>query len=1104
MPNILDFNPITGNFDLVPEPISQIVTVAKSGGMFTHPQAATDAITDASVNKKYVVQIYPGVYVGPLVVKPYISYVGVSTGGGDVVLTASTTVVSGTTQSDSLTTFSRIAVVLTPTTDNQSCFNITGALGCFDVFCQTQATTNVTANFYTTSSSTILALSQCRNQLFNTYVGLTKNIDFINFSGTGQFFCNGTSNEANINAASGTHCVFKLGNTAEVLVQNGGVVYTNIGATFSGEVRGSCISTTTTKLRVIEGADWRFTGGGAGTCSAFYLNSGGNSAQVFIAGMVASIDGFANEYVANTAITDTQKIWLNSINKDVGITGIGLAIVTPYAEAKTGFVSWSQDPAITTFFTYTAATRTFKVDKRGAGIVKGAPVTWNKDQSVVLTNKKTNYVYMNSKGIIGVTDAPTEALFEDDIVLFEVWANGLNFLVSKENHPYKFTTSISSAWHNLFGSLLEENTTVLSSVNTRQVAITGGNVISDHGLTSTVAAQTGGAVWNICYTEAAGTLNLYGTSTANLPEYYNNAGTPTLLTAGQNRWVVYRLGVIKDNLTGTAQYIALMDNAQQTSSGNATTRINSNLVQAFPSELSALEICQLGFAVVRKTSAGAIDTSNVPPTTLLQVFGAAFIGGGVLTDAGLIPVNTTNFSGELSSADTTVQACLDRLDSYDSVLAWATGETFRVGNKVRSISYGLEGVWVCVIAHTSGTFDVDVNSSNWNLLSSPRGTRQYQGQPSPNFFAPEDVVAYSGGAWIKAKADVEATAEVIGICVWAGSSVFGIVTQGYAVLFGATDAETTYFLSDTTAGLYTKTPPSVVGRIIKPLFTTNGALEAQLNIMRGDPVGGGPTSTAIGLANGTATTICTINVPAGSGGKIEGVINIDGTADTTLTFSVEFTRKSNGTTYEITPDFGAGALLSGLSISNTGAAIQVTLPSVAGFVSATATYNYASIYQGATLPLAISARSVLGDTSGSAVPAGAIGETLLSRKTSATRVTFSNGNSFNLTSLALTPGRWLLSGDVLCDPSSNASETVTTLIAAISPTSASLGNYLSTASFYADGGVNPWTVLSPSLSLASLVVDVSVNTTYYFVVNSQWSAYTTAGVIGFFQAVRIA
>jgi hypothetical protein len=87
------------------------------------------------------------------------------------------------------------------------------------------------------------------------------------------------------------------------------------------------------------------------------------------------------------------------------------------------------------------------------------------------------------------------------------------------------------------------------------------------------------------------------------------------------------------------------------------------LVTPFPPELKALEVCQVGYAVVRKQSGGAVDTTNVPPTTALQIFGAQYVSGGTSTAAGLITTNTALFDTILSGADTNVQLALDTIDN---------------------------------------------------------------------------------------------------------------------------------------------------------------------------------------------------------------------------------------------------------------------------------------------------------------------------------------------------------------------------------------------------------------------------------------------------------
>ncbi len=62
----------------VSKSLSNIVTVAKSGGDFTDPQKAIDSITDASEDNPYLVVIAPGIYEieQTLEMKPYVSITG--------------------------------------------------------------------------------------------------------------------------------------------------------------------------------------------------------------------------------------------------------------------------------------------------------------------------------------------------------------------------------------------------------------------------------------------------------------------------------------------------------------------------------------------------------------------------------------------------------------------------------------------------------------------------------------------------------------------------------------------------------------------------------------------------------------------------------------------------------------------------------------------------------------------------------------------------------------------------------------------------------------------------------------------------------------------
>jgi hypothetical protein len=105
---------------------------------------------------------------------------------------------------------------------------------------------------------------------------------------------------------------------------------------------------------------------------------------------------------------------------------------------------------------------------------------------------------------------------------------------------------------------------------------------------------------------------------------------------------------------------------------------------------------------------------------------------------------------------------------------------------------------------------------------------------SSHGFAALDLVRHNGTAWVKAQANslagatgVRAVVEVV------DANTFRHAALGS--LSGLTlDAATQYYLSPTTAGLFTSVAPTTVGHVILPLFVTSTTALAELNI--GDPV----------------------------------------------------------------------------------------------------------------------------------------------------------------------------------------------------------------------------------------------------------------------------
>jgi hypothetical protein len=397
--------------------------------------------------------------------------------------------------------------------------------------------------------------------------------------------------------------------------------------------------------------------------------------------MSVHIDGFANEFIANTGSTDSQALWITSLNKNIPQSAGGLSISTPQDQNTSGFVRWGGAGA---YWSFVVGTGVFTLLRTGAGVVRSTPVTWAANQTVTITNLALNYIYIDSLGVLHTTVATDDILYTDSIVLFQVWSDGTYYHVTKENHPYEFTTAVSKVWHKVFGPLVKgtgATATQVGAASARTLTIVGDDEVIDHGISTAITGDPVNPVaWNPLYVNGAGKMVQRGAAAAAIVSDYNNAGTATNASSG--RRIVKRLGVIKDNLnTATPIYVSVLHTATYSNDSSALTAISSGNITPFPTELLRLEVVQLGFVVINADGAGAGSIISGGVVVAKQAFGASLIGASSSAQASLITAATTNFvaaggvSSVLSGADTTVQAALDTIARgksarYTVALSW--------------------------------------------------------------------------------------------------------------------------------------------------------------------------------------------------------------------------------------------------------------------------------------------------------------------------------------------------------------------------------------------------------------------------------------------------
>ncbi len=323
----------------------------------------------------------------------------------------------------------------------------------------------------------------------------------------------------------------------------------------------------------------------------------------------------------------------------------------------TGFVSWSAGGP---YFDDTTL-GTFKLLVGGTGYIQGQKITWVAQNITGLTAGNTYYIYIDNTGTIGKSPTRTDALYTNNIVLFECLRDSTpvtnNQVTVKENHPYNYPATTSNYDHDNLGTLIENNQggANITLNGTQKIQINGADVLSDHGLETTIPDSASTAVtWNQKYTTAGGKWALY-TASDTFTGFWNSAGTPTALTAAH--YAVYTLYVSKDNLNAaTPTYFAVLNTAQFTTLTAANTAITNGTTAKASGELQQLEICQLGYIIYHATTSSIVSVI-ISKTTLKS----STTNTGT-NQASLVNVDTSAFSGWLGAGDTNVQQSLNDLD----------------------------------------------------------------------------------------------------------------------------------------------------------------------------------------------------------------------------------------------------------------------------------------------------------------------------------------------------------------------------------------------------------------------------------------------------------
>ncbi|NBX18226.1 MAG: hypothetical protein EBR09_12760, partial [Proteobacteria bacterium] len=355
--------------------------------------------------------------------------------------------------------------------------------------------------------------------------------------------------------------------------------------------------------------------------------------------------------------------------------------------------------------------------------------------------------------------------------------------------------------------------------------------------------------------------------------------------------------------------------------------------------------------------------TNITDLTSLKVARAApTIASSVLTPSAskevIQRISTAANFNEIASPE----------DGRYYILMNASASDITIGNETGTAANQIvtgTGAAFTFKAGTSLAAAYDGASSKWRLSGGAGGggggTTDVITQVGHGF-AVGDAVYLNGSTYAKALATAANTAEVVGVVSKVVSNdAFELTLSGeISGLSGLTPGEV-YFLGvdPLNPGKLTIVEPSVVGQVSLPVGVASSASTLYVAPKRGVVVGAANARTTISVGNNQATNVVSVtnynslklegelNVTRSSGGNQRAYYTVEAAKNGAGVWQVSASYTGDDVLYTTLPSWDVA--------SNN---LQVTMPLVTNFSSASLTYSLNAPAVGASLPLAIDSSSL--------------------------------------------------------------------------------------------------------------------------------------------------
>lgn len=389
------------------------------------------------------------------------------------------------------------------------------------------------------------------------------------------------------------------------------------------------------------------------------------------------------------------------------------------------------------------------------------------------------------------------------------------------------------------------------------------------------------------------------------------------------------------------------DLAEFTARSNADSTLQSNLNSEITSRSNADSTLMASIQTLGANTAFASE--------------AATVTAGVLTPSADKPIQ------RIIASSTNLDTIANPIAGEFKIIINETASPINVTNNTGASStsiYTGTGAPITLSSNASLTLIYDATLSRWMIVGGTGGGEAVTKQISQvgHSFSVGQIVYLNGSTYALAKADAANTAEATGIVSNVFSAdMFQMTEIGYIKGLSGLIAGDIYFISDTVSGALTPTEPTVIGSVTKPMLLADSTTSGYVLNYRGAVVGGANARAQFVLSNNATVTVQDVSLY--EAGDLAGWVYINATTKYRFYVNAKWAKNGAGTDYNINVMTTGDTPPLGFSMTVTSAGmIQLTLPSIAGYVSAIINYALNAPAIGTAYPLTVSGDSIINGT----------------------------------------------------------------------------------------------------------------------------------------------